>query len=235
MRSGDGIIEIASQMREKRQLPSKGNDVVSIGQARYPGLAAIKDYLQDQNDHVLITWTNRLRMQGNAEIRRKLGHTSMFPGPKEPIIICKNGQDRLNGEVVFATGFEPGPTLADVKTMWMSLDDGSTLLVSVAGKEQFMDGFMPDVKDWKEYHYHRNKQEMDEPLPITWGYVSTAHKAQGSEYRRVSIYLSESDVTSHHFNKPTRLPDGEEMPFSIRWLYTSLTRSKERAAFYIGI
>jgi hypothetical protein len=235
MRSGDGIIEIATGVRDTRQFPSKGNDSVRIDKVRYPGLAAIKDFLEDQNDHILITWTNRMRMQGNAEIRRKLGHNEMLPGPKEPVLICKNGQDRLNGEIVYANGFSPGPTLADVKTMWMHVNDGTDVLVSVAGKDQPMDGFMPNVKDWKEYHVHRNKQNLDEPLPITYGYVSTAHKAQGSEFKRVSIYLSDSDVYSQHFNKGTRLPDGEEMPFAIRWLYTSLTRAKAQATIYTGL
>lgn len=235
MRSGDGIISIASAVRESRKFPTVGNDAVAISKVKYPGLAAIKDYIEDQNDHILITWTNKMRMQGNAEIRRKLGHSGVLPGSTEPILVCKNGQERLNGEVVFATGFSPGPLLADVKTMWMHVNDGQDVLVSVDGKDQPMDGFMPNVKDWKEYHAVRNKQDLEEPLPITYGYVSTAHKAQGSEYRRVSIYLSDSDVYSQHFNKETTLPDGQEMPFAIRWLYTSLTRAKERATIYTGL
>lgn len=235
MRSGDGIIEVASAVRENRTFPTNGNNSVAISKVKYPGLAAIKDYLEDQEDHILITWTNKMRMQGNAEIRRKLGHSGLLPGSTEPILICKNGQERLNGEVVFAHSFSPGPTLADVKTMWMHVNDGQDVLVSVDGKEQPMDGFMPNVKDWKEYHVHRNKQDLEEPLPITYGYVSTAHKAQGSEYRRVSIYLSDNDVYSQHFNKGTTLPDGEEMPFAIRWLYTSLTRAKDRATIYTGL
>ena len=234
MRSGGGIIQFATEVRETQKIPTKGNESVSIEQTKYPGLAAIKEYLADPEDHVLITWTNRLRMQGNEEIRRKLGFTGLLPGPTEPVLICKNGQDRLNGEVVYATGFTPGPKLADVSTMWMHVNDGSDLLVTVNGKDQPMDGFMPNVKDWREYHQQRNNQDLDEPLPITYGYVMTCHKMQGNQARRVSVFLSGSDISNQHFNKLTRLPSGEQTPFSIRWLYTSATRAKDRVNLYIG-
>ena len=232
MRSNDGIIEIATLVRESRKLPLKGNDFFKIQKVQYPGLAAIGDYLDDPSDHILITWTNAMRMQGNIEIRRRLGHKTPLPGKTEPVLICKNGQDVLNGEMVYAEKFEEANTVSGVKLLWMTTTNGQKLLVSASGQSKFMDGSLPDVKDWKEFHRQRNNLGYDEPLPITYGYVLTAHKMQGSDARRVSVYLSGTDMRNEHFNKDTILPDGSKMPFAIRWAYTSFTRPKERGSFY---
>lgn len=234
MRSGDGIIEVASYIRENKNIPIVGNDSLLISRVEYPGLSAVEDYLLDRDDHILITWTNKMRMQGNAVIRKRLGHKEVLPMEGEPVLICKNGQDRLNGEVVTITKFSDGPTLSEIKTMWMTTSDGQDILVSVQGKDQAVDGFMPDIKDWKRYHFVRKQQNLPEPLPITYGYVYTFHKSQGSEFRRVTVYLSDSDLHSRNFNKDTKLPNGEVIPFSIRSIYTGLTRAKQKATLYLG-
>ena len=235
MRSGDGVIEIVSSVRENKRFPTKGNDSVKIQEVSYPGITAIKDYLDDPEDHFLITWTNKMRMQGNIEIRRKLGHTDKFPSKTEPVLICKNGKGRLNGEIVFAERFEPGPTIGTLKTWWMYIagaGEGEEILVSASGKDQWMDGSLPEIKDWSAFHRERNKLGMEEPIPITYGYVLTAHKAQGSEARRITVYLSGNDLNNQHFGKMTTLPSGEKMPFAIRWAYTSFSRAKDRLGFY---
>lgn len=234
MRSDGGIIDIVSTIRETKRMPTTGNNVVKIQQVPYPGMAAVSDYLNDPEDHILITWTNRMRMQGNAHIRKKLGHSEVLPMPGEPVLICKNGQDRLNGEKVYVDKLERGPSLAEVDTMWLTTSDGQDILVSVKGKDQPVDGFMPDIKDWKLYHWYRNKEKLPEPLPITYGYVLTCHKAQGSESKRVTVYLSGSDLDNDNFNKITKLPDGTQMPFGIRWGYTSCSRARSQLTLYTG-
>ncbi|GAG10463.1 unnamed protein product [marine sediment metagenome] len=235
MRSGDDIIDVATQLREENQVPKKSKGGYSICRSETPGIDCVQGYLDDQDDHILITWRNQLRMQANKLIRRKLGHRGVLPNPGEPVLVCKNNEVVLNGEIHFADVFSDGPSIGpEVKTKQFRTDGGIMILANTQGKSEPMDGFMPDVKDWKAFHAQLREAKVPDPIPVTYGYVSTAHKAQGSEYRRVSIFLSAYDLQSKHFTAPTTLPNGEKMPFATRWLYTSLTRAKTRVSLILG-
>lgn len=234
MRSGDGIVDAATEIREKCRLPEHGNDSVSIQYLSHPGRQAIMDYMQDRDDHVLITWTNKLRMAANEEIRRRLGHVNVLPDEGEPVLMCRNGQGVLNGEVVVAHSFRDGPRLGEVETHWMKTMSGDEILVSTEGKLQPMDGTLPDIKDWKDYKFFQKKSNLPDPVPITYGYVFTCHKIQGSEARRVSVFLAQSDLRSSNFNQDTKLPDGNTVPFGARFIYTAATRAKSRLSLLIG-
>jgi exodeoxyribonuclease-5 len=234
MRNGDGVIDVVSKMREDRCIPTVGNHAVKIQNVPYPGLAAVKDYLEDPDDHVVITWTNKMRMQGNQQIRKSRKHLEQMPMHGEPVILCKNGQERLNGEVVYVDKIKDGPTLSEVKTKWLHTLDGQEILINVEGKDQPMDGFMPEINDWKLYHWIRGRNNLPEPLPITYGYVYTFDKIQGNQARRVTVYLGERDLQNDNFNKDTLLPDGSKMPFSIRALYTGLSRAQNQLTLYLG-
>ncbi len=63
---------------------------------------------------------------------------------------------------------------------------------------------------------------------------SPQSNCQGSEFRRVSIFLDDWDVRSGNFNKMTTLPTGESVSFAARWAYTSQTRARARATMIIG-
>ena len=97
-----------------------------------------------------------------------------------------------------------------------------------------MDGSFPNVEDWKEYMKHFKVARVPDPIPVTYGYVSTAHKAQGSEYGRVTVFLAADDMYNKNFRKDTALPDGTKMPFANRWLYTAITRAKSQVSLILG-
>ena len=121
-----------------------------------------------------------------------------------------------------------------MKCHWLRTEDGLNILVNTQGKSEQMDGFFPDLEDWKTYGKEFAISRMPEPIPITYGYVSTAHKAQGSEYRRVTVFLAGYDLGNDNFRKQTVLPNGDKMPFATRWLYTSLTRAKTQVDLILG-
>lgn len=243
MRSGDDIITVATQLREQNTVPKTNiGDSYLIRRSATPGRDACKDFLKDNDDHVLITWRNKMRMQANRYIRGRLGFEGVLPHKSEPVMICKNGDDMfnegykvLNGEIHWADYFTEGPKLGpEVETMKFVTDLGVNLMCSTQGKTEPMDGAFPNVKDWKEYMKHFKIARVPDPIPITYGYVSTAHKAQGSEYSKVTIFLAPEDMGNPHFKKDTTLPNGEKMPFSTRWLYTALTRGKHRVSLILG-
>jgi exodeoxyribonuclease-5 len=234
MRSGDDIIRIATMLRESNQVPTKSEGAFTYMRVKFPGSTAISDFLADRDDHALITWRDQLRMEANSHIRNKLGYKTIIPMEGEPVLMCKNGQNVLNGEIHKAQGFTAAPTLGEVQTMWMTTADKRKLLISHQGREFPVDGNLPAIKNWKAFGAARGTAKMPDPIPITYGYVLTAHKAQGSEFRRVTVFLAEEDLSNRHFQKNTYLPNGEEMPFATRWLYTSLTRAKSAVSLVLG-
>lgn len=234
MRSDNGIIDIATIIREEKRFPTVANSSYSVVQLANPVDRAIEEYIADPDDHMVITWRNQMRMEANHKIRQKLGHTSYLPDEKEPIIFCRNGQGVLNGQIAYVQKIVPGPIIEGIITYRVLLEDKKYILCSVTGKEEFMDGQMPFIKNWKSYLKNKRKHNLEDPIPITYGYVSTAHKAQGNEFRRVSIMLHGTDINNQHFRAQTTLPDGRQVPFGVRWYYTSLTRAKEKAMLIVG-
>jgi len=236
MRSGDDIIQVATQLREENQIPKKNIGNYTIRRSGRPGMDAVESFLGDNDDHILITWRNQLRMSANKLVRKRLGMKGVLPNKGEPVLMCKNGQGVLNGEIHFVDSLIEGKALShEVTTHRLRTDEGLSVLVNTQGKDEPVDGSFPEIKNWKDYMMTvRRSEEQEEPIPITYGYVSTAHKAQGSEYGRVTVFLAAHDMANHHFRAMTTLPNGEEMPFATRWLYTSLTRAKNRVDLILG-
>lgn len=236
MRSGDDLVKIAERLRYEEQLPD------SAGPYEYleildPNLHAIESYLEDPDDHMLITWTNEYRMKTNRKIRRILGYKGKYPHYGEPVLVCQNGRHMLNGEIHRVKEVVHGGNMGPLKTNFLRTKearDEDAQLVSLEGRKEFMDGFMPWIKDWQGYLELVEQSMHGEPVPITYGYVATAHKCQGSEFRRVTLFLDDDDLHNPYFNKPTYLPDGNTMNFASRFIYTALTRARERVTVIIG-
>ena len=239
MRSAGGVLRAATKIRQTAELLEE-SDLDGDNGYRHVGAKHVVDeavdrYCSSPNDHLLITWRNAVRMQANKQIRARFGHDGMLPDEGEPVLIRKNGQGFLNGEVVTCGGFEEGPKIDSVQTLWMSVI-GSELKILVSyeggsvdkGGEPF-DGGMPWIQNFRKYHTHIEKSGLPEPTPITWGYCVTAHAAQGSESDKVTVFLAHGDDRNRNFRKDTTLPSGKVVPFSARWLYTSLTRGKRSA------
>jgi hypothetical protein len=178
-------------------------------------------------------------MRANVQLRRVLGHTALLPSSGEPVLIRQNTAAHLNGEIVRVAAWREGPTVAGVETLWLTTQIDTKLLVFTQGGKQFFDGgrpYIPDWAAWRAFCREPESRPTDEngmpvpmPIPVTYGYVLTAHAAQGSEYRRVTVLLGAGDNASQHFHKPTELPLGAKAPFSARFLYTALTRARETA------
>lgn len=249
MRSVGGVLRAATVVRETGEICRESDfDDATLSGYEYvrdaaPLERAVVDYLQDPVDHMLITWRNETRMRANRMVRLRLGHDGPLPDAGEPVLIKRNGQGFLNGEIVTCVDFEAGPVVGSIQTMWMrcrALDQPGgpemKVLVTVNGsnKGEMFDGGAPWVADWKKYHMDLKKQTLPEPLPVTWGYVLTAHAAQGSEARRVTVFLDRGEERSQHFRKPTTLPTGEVVTMAARWIYTATTRAKVRAAMVVG-
>jgi hypothetical protein len=245
MRNGDDILDAATMLRTQGRLPMESRGGYEIRRTGTCDKDAIASYLEDRDDHILITWTNQTRMLANLEIRRRLGIHDRQPQPGEPILIRRNGPGGvvLNGEIYRVATIDPGPKLGIVPTVQITTECGKPIFAHALT----WDGSMPYIKDydaWKSYKaavrrlaqdkYGRERGVVHEPLPITYGYVLTAHAAQGGEARRVTVFLPRRDTQVSYWTQSTPLPDGTKAMFSARFLYTSLTRAKQRASILLG-
>lgn len=245
MRSVGGVLRAATRVRETGEIQEKSDlDGPESGYAFLkhadPLGYAVDMYMSrldgngeplDGQDTLLITWRNAVRLEANRRIRARLGREGPLPDGGELVLLKRNGQGYLNGEIVRCGGFEDGPKIGSMRTLWMGTGGGEKLLVSVDGgrKEkggEWMDGQQPWVEDFRKFHVSLNQQKLPEPTPITWAYCLSGHSAQGSESNRAIVFLAKGDERSQYFRKATRLPDGSQAPFSARWTYTTTTRSK---------
>lgn len=252
MRNDSAVLRAATVLREEGRILTEASPGYFWG--RKSADTVVDEFLADEEGHALVTWRNAVRMGLNHQIREKKGRASELPEDGEPILIRRNSQGYLNGEVVKCAGITPGKWLGPVPTKWLAIadDDGNTrtILCSTFGEKQPMDGGtrMIGADAWKEYIRAKRdwedevNSEMDrkrrwrapDPCPITWGYVHTCHSAQGSECRRVTVYLPEADTSMKPFKKASKLPNGKTVPFFQRFIYTALTRAKEHASLVFG-
>jgi hypothetical protein len=236
MRSKNEIVEIGSELREKKVVPRTSRGAYQFVVAKDPTQEAIDRYFADNQDHVLITWRNEIRMDANKRIRERFAMKTSI-AKNEPIIIRRNGQGLLNGDVKKLLNVEPGPTIGGaVQTLYMTFEDvAKPVLVTVRGKAA-MDGqapYLADRKQWINYMSQLKKDKLPEPLPVTYGYTFTAHLAQGSEYKQATTFLRREEMCNPAFLRPTKLPTGESVSFGVRWVYTAITRAKEKTTFIL--
>ncbi len=246
MRNAGGVLRAATKVRETGEI-YRQSDLDDAGgyvfeRCRSPMERAVDLYCAEPKDHLLVTWRNAARMSASRLIRERLGHDGPLPDDGEPVLIKKNGQDLLNGEIVTCGGFEDGPMIADLQCCWMWIGTGAErrrVLVTVQGGSEskggeFFDGHPPWIEDWRRYHAALKRQMLPEPLPVTWGYCLTAHGVQGSQADQTTVFLDRGDERNQHFRKSTTLPSGETVSFGARFVYTAITRAKRKTTMLVG-
>ena len=239
MRNGGAVLAAATLVRESHQIPKESGDVdgsrYDFVEVRAPEdvvAAAVEAWLGDREAHTLVTWRNDTRCLSNAIIRHRLGYSNALPVVGEPLVVRKNihKQGLMNGDIVRCEEIGPaGPTLAGISTRWFVVrEEVLDKVVEVLSPVGDFSGVLPYVglDVWRRA---LREAKVRDVVPLTYAYCLTGHLCQGSQYRRVTV-LSPGDFRSQHFGKVTRLPDGTVMPFSMRWLYTALSRAVRHAS-----
>lgn len=163
--------------------------------------------VEDGIDHACITYTNATRNWMNREVRKLRGLTDEDdPQPGEPLLIRKNcrGVNVFNGEIIKFGGFIDLGLKGIPKQFRFTKVNDITCMMS-------RDGIIDDVQP--DYNVLRGLKWPF--VQANLGYAMTCHASQGSEFDWVVLYWDRSIV-----NMP--------MPYRTRWLYTALTRAKEK-------
>lgn len=184
--------------------------------------------LQEGRSPIVLTWTNRAKDLICKRIRSRLG-LSGPPVPGEPLMILHtiHHLDLMNGQVVRFGGFETGDAIKisekhpEVEARWGLVEDDSGRRVRVLIVLNLL-GVGPAVRWLKPEHIYRKSfghvghAGVSLLLAVAWGYASTAHKVQGSEWDEAIVHVDPKIVEMM----------GEE--FVRRHTYTAISRARRR-------
>lgn len=214
---GSPIIRLSMMARLEGRIPIGvyGPGVFKTGDA------TILDRLRDPKAGVVLCATNRTRGRLNMLLRRRCGHHSARPEIGEPIVALRNDREAgvYNG-MVGELGFwgDKCPTAG-------RQDENGRIVCPKAChrhahvRVDFRDADEPWEGPALREQFGAEKTLQFDPKKgflggqFDWAYALTVHKFQGSEAANV-IVVEETD----YMDDETRR----------RWLYTAVTRSKEK-------
>ena len=187
-----GILRLATKVRNNQTI-----DYCDFGDA---SVIRRRDIVPEEVpgfDQVLVG-RNNTRRGTNRRIRELLGRESDMPQTGDRLVCLRNNHDLglLNGDIWTAKTVE----IIDEDLVGLTIENDSDMLTTIAWSSIFRGD---ELGQWD----HDNEiQEFD------YGYVLTAHKAQGSAWPRVMVF-DESAVFGTNWR---------------RWLYTAITRASEK-------
>jgi exodeoxyribonuclease V len=195
----DPIVRMAMTVREGGRL-----ELGPYGPSRVVSRRALDPAEVLECDQVLVG-LNKTRRLYNARLRELAGHTDPMPAVGEKLVCLRNDRVKglLNGSTwtVQALRAPPRPDLVrldvvpeDDPALRRRATDIKVLRAMITGTDEEIPLFL--------------RRETDE---FTYGYALTVHKAQGSQWDRVTLFDESYAFREHR----------------ARWLYTGLTRAAQ--------
>lgn len=219
---GSPIIRLAHHIRTGERLSSfkDWNDDVRLG-AKQQVEATLEEAYERATafngglgDLAVISWTNRMRIKLNATARRVTGRKGP-PRAGEQIICLKNSPPIFNGmRGILERDAQPGQKPWNLLLDAYFPDEGlpSTHLFTNAAQFNRERPFQ-SVEELQEVGIDVQTMSMAGML-FDFGYCLTAHKAQGSGFKEVIVYIDRPEEPSSDDYR--------------RWAYTAVSRSVER-------
>lgn len=197
------ILELATLARKGERLPlgysKAGIEVLPLTKETQERV-----YRQDTQP---ICGLNRVRWTYTQRIRARLGFEGFRPIPGERLICCRN-----NHKVgIFNGGMGKLAEISDVEARG---GEGYCLSVDMEDLPKRVEDLVTDPHLFAN-HFSKGQSEKipgNKPMlnEFDWGYIITAHKAQGSQWENVTVV---DDSVAFRENRD-------------RWLYTAVTRAE---------
>ncbi len=213
------IIKLSFIARTSGQIPfGIFNENVFKLNWNQPQCQTLYNSIDIDDNTIILCGFNKTRNLLNSNIRKKLNFDREEPFPSDRLICLKNNQGKniVNGQqgtLLFLNYINSEVYQADIL-----LDLDSSVYSGLIYKKCFgsennnLDfDYITDVKK----KLRKNKKYADEPIDLfDFGYAISVHKSQGSEWDRV-ILFEERNI---YWNDE----------YYARWLYTAITRSKQK-------
>ena len=155
----------------------------------------------------LLAGKNATRRKMNQFLRKKLGHTGLYPKAGERLVVLQNDRDWgvLNG--VTCEAVDDAVEAQDGECLGMNLLYEGNPLNDVPVNKKWFDAYRTGeepIKEWDDRWM----------MPLDFGYCLTVHKAQGSQWDAVTL----CDDGFGSWDPPLRR----------QWLYTAITRAQTK-------
>jgi exodeoxyribonuclease-5 len=186
-----------------------------------PNTKALYDIIEweKENSNIIqLCGFNKTRVGLNNKIREKLNNTLPNPYPDERVICLKNNHDSgiKNGQLGSVVWmYNAGEDLYDLTLRMDGFGDdlhSSLAIRSSFGKDNYNDEMEIDFK--RRYSKEMKKYDQKDIDIFDFGYATTVHKSQGSEWNKVVLFEQRNQYQS-------------DQDYA-RWLYTAATRAKEK-------
>lgn len=199
------IIELATLARQGKPMPRE----YQKGDVRVLALDKGTQPLIYREDTQAICGLNRVRWCYNLRIRKLRGFDGEIPQVGEKVICCRNNREEglFNGGMGTLTSIAsdhdgwPGTFNMDVKMDDLGKANAGLQVDPYLFRKHFTNG------EAKKLTVVKGMPRFDE---FDFGYLLTAHKAQGSSWDHVTVIDDSSSFRDNRAN----------------WLYTSLTRAE---------
>jgi len=212
------IIRLSKMARERGCIP-RGIYSPSVFKLNWdiPKCKELFSGIKHDEDIVVLCGMNKTRVGINSTIRKKLKFTRPEPYPTERLVCLKNNRSSkiMNGQLgtlIWLT--YAGKDIFDITVQmdgFPELYSGYTVK-ECFNKENYDDIF--DITGRKRNKDFMKKQKVDCIDAFDFGYAISVHRSQGSEWDRVVLFEERSNYWDNDFYK--------------KWLYTAVTRAKEK-------
>jgi exodeoxyribonuclease-5 len=203
------IIQLAEMVKNKKSIPYQNGELVS------------KIYLEDFDNSMFADYeqigvgTNAQREAINKIYREEfLGITAQYPTKDEKLVVLKNNyyHNLYNGQCLILGGYDSIRNIMGKQYHNLHYIDEveyNDVVLSLQSEGFKLAPFALDVPQ-KDYSKHRS----NEVIFADYGYALTVHKMQGSQWDSVLIFDGGFGVWDRELRS--------------RWLYTAITRAKEK-------
>lgn len=219
------ILKLASQVRTTGTMGSNewvlSKEVFKLDW-RNPDCRDMFENIRWDKDTIVLCGLNRTRVKVNDLIRQKKGFTLTEPYPGERVVCLKNNHSTklMNGQL--GTLVWMIPSTARISKMSIEMDDTESVYTNLVhdycfGKETY-NGMWETIFSGKKniilLKKLYKKTKFSSVDVFDFGYCISTHRSQGSEWRKVVLVLERSYYWDDEFYK--------------KWLYTAVTRAKEK-------
>ena len=215
------IIKASMMVRLENKFPSTtDNHEIVVADWNDPNFQRFYQNISWNDNMINLCATNRIRTSINKMIRDRCEYDSDIQYPNERVVCLRNNYDTkfMNGEIFTIRWIMP---TSDSKVMRMDLENSNGDILTTSVHSCCFNSMNPSEPMYEEMEKRKRKREPFEIDFFDYGYCISVHKSQGSEWDKVCLFNEQVSRWSDDLKR--------------RWLYTGITRAKNKLILVTGL
>lgn len=238
-RNAGDILNYSVKLRTEHRL-SDFTEFPSIRKSRFIEVIDLySNAVRNQDDCIYITATNRTRVLINEKVRNRLYSNTNLPQVGDRLISIANSNFYANGELFNIDTIEVhADKIITFRTKFKTTKE-RCIFCTINGKPVVL---LPITEEASFQHYSFSKLDFEDLVDLigndniefdetgrfasmprkiiiaTYGYATSCHKAQGSQWK--SVYVDQDYMPSRGWD-------------NVRWRYTAITRAESELTMVV--